>query len=271
MIDDMNFRLKDNIVKLVKFNTLNLADHNYVLENEVINSVDIIFCRNVLMYFSKHQAHEIIKRFYNTIVDGGWLVGAPSESLYFNDTFFKSINIEGRFLYNKDSKENRLTNTINWDITTKNTIKGNEMTTNYAKLEYNKNVATKKILLPVVEGIDIYEKQELDKMHKEDIKEFESLSRSFANEGKLEEALEYCKKAINEDKINPVYYHLLAGIQQEQGNISEAIVSLKKAIYLDSDFIMAYFDLGNLNLKQEKFKEAFKNFENVHTLLRRLQ
>ena len=104
--------LRMNVVNLVKFHTLNLADSTYVLDNEIINNVDIIFSRNVLMYFSKHQAHKIISRFYNIIKNKGWLIGAPTESLYFHDTSFIPINIDGVFLYNKDIKQSGISKAI---------------------------------------------------------------------------------------------------------------------------------------------------------------
>jgi Methylase of chemotaxis methyl-accepting proteins len=259
-VDDIYYRLKDDVINLVKFNTLNLADDTYVLDNEPINNVDIIFCRNVLMYFSKEQAHKIINRFYNIIKNEGWLIGAPTENLYFNDTSFIPINMDGVFLYNKDTKESSIVKKFDNNIKITNTSIEKEMEINYHKREMEKDTIVKNLIVSSEEtNIPVKEKTDLD--------EFEAKCRSLANEGNLGDALEWCKKAINKYKMNPVYYHLLANIQQELENFNDAISSLKKAIYLNSDFIMAYFDLGNLNLKQEKYKEASKNFRNVHTLL----
>ena len=98
--------------------------------------------------------------------------------------------------------------------------------------------------------------------------DYEEQCRTKANEGDLQEAMLICKKAINENKINPKYYYLLANIEQELGNTENSIITLKKAIYLDSNFVMAYFDLGNLLLKLGKNKEALKNFDNVNMLLK---
>ncbi len=59
------------------------------------------------------------------------------------------------------------------------------------------------------------------------------LARAYANQGKLTEALEWCEKAIVADKLNPGFYYLCATILQEQGQVEEAVKSLKQALYLD--------------------------------------
>ena len=43
------------------------------------NAMDVIFCRNVLMYFSPDRAMKIGQRFYQSLVDGGWLILSPVE------------------------------------------------------------------------------------------------------------------------------------------------------------------------------------------------
>ncbi|MEJ8554567.1 CheR family methyltransferase [Tepidibacter sp. Z1-5] len=258
-MDDMRYKIKDDILKLVKFHSLNLADSTYILDGNIIKNMDIIFCRNVLIYFSKYQVNKIINRFYNSTVNGGWLVVAPTESLFLNNSSFRSVNINDMFLYNKSIKKNNPVKLFNNNIFDNNSIEKelviqNEMRTYQSDLEFNGDITIKS-------------EEELPKDDKINVQELEIISRSLANEGRLEEAIECCKKAIFIDKINPFYYYLLASIQQEQGNISEAIITLKKVIYLDSNFIMAYFDLGNLNLKQDKHIQAFKNFKNVIALL----
>lgn len=258
-MDDMRYKLKDDILKLVKFSTLNLADSTYIFNGKIMKNIDIVFCRNVLIYFSKEQTNKIINRFYNSIMNGGWLIVAPTESLFVNDTSFEPLNLNGVFLYNKNIKKNNIVKSFDYDLIDNNIIE--------KKMVIQNERITQPVNLEVSNEIIIKNKKELPNEYAMNAEEFEIISRSFANEGKLEEAIRWCEKAILVDKINPLYYYLLASIQQEQGNISEAVMSLKKSIYLDSNFIMAYFDLGNLNLRQERYKQAFKEFENARALL----
>ncbi|WML37606.1 CheR family methyltransferase [Clostridium sp. OS1-26] len=264
-VEDIRYKLKDSIMELVKFHSLNLADPNYIVDGKIINNVDIIFCRNVLMYFSRPQISQIINRFYNIIANEGWLVVAPTESMFVNDTDFKSVNINNMFLFNKDIAQDNSVKIQDNHSWLKSFSRVKEIKTNFVhKYIYNKNK---------IKDFFIEEERNSNKLlGKETVitEDFELLCRSSANEGNFEEALKWCEKAISSDKINPYYYYLLASIQQEQGNIDEAIISLKKSVYLDSDFIMAYFNLGNLKLKQGKHKEAYKSFENAGMLLNKL-
>jgi chemotaxis protein methyltransferase CheR len=94
------------------------------------------------------------------------------------------------------------------------------------------------------------------------------LARVYANQGRLAEALEWCEKAIATDKLNSVLRYLHATILQEQGLIDGANISLKQALYLNQNFVLAHFVLGNLALQQGKRKESKKHFGNALMLLR---
>lgn len=64
----------------VRFAQLNLALPVYPSAANGTAGIDIIFCRNVLMYFSRALAAQVIARLRACLVDGGWLVVNPSES-----------------------------------------------------------------------------------------------------------------------------------------------------------------------------------------------
>jgi chemotaxis protein methyltransferase CheR len=77
---DQRFELGAEIRKQVRFAQLNLALPVYPSAATATESIDIIFCRNVLMYFSRRQAKLVIERFRACLVEGGWLVVNPSEA-----------------------------------------------------------------------------------------------------------------------------------------------------------------------------------------------
>jgi chemotaxis protein methyltransferase CheR len=93
------------------------------------------------------------------------------------------------------------------------------------------------------------------------------LARVYANQGRLPEAVDCCRKAIAEDKLNPSYHYLLSTILQELNQFEEAARSLKRALYVNQDFALAHFALGNLALQQRRFRESRKHFENALSLL----
>jgi len=69
---------------------------------------------------------------------------------------------------------------------------------------------------------------------------------------------------------NPGYHFLQATIQQELGLIDESIASLKRALYLDQNFVPAHFSLGNLALRRGRVREAGRRFENAMSSLKTL-
>ena len=93
------------------------------------------------------------------------------------------------------------------------------------------------------------------------------LTQAYANQGDLSLALEWSEKAVAADRLNPRPYYLQATIFQEKGDDDAAIVSLKKAIYLDQGFILAHFALANLTLRRGKPKEAARHLKNAASLL----
>jgi len=89
--------------------------------------------------------------------------------------------------------------------------------------------------------------------------------------GKLDEARKWCEQSVQTEKLHPDYHYLLATIYQEQGLVEEPIKSLRHAIYLDPDLVMAYFLLGHLTRGQGKTGESKKYFRNALGLLSSLE
>ncbi len=76
-------RLKSNIRNKIKFSKLNLKE-NYA----AMGKFDIIFCRNVLIYFSEELKRDIIQRLSKSLKPGGYLfLGASESASGFSDAF----------------------------------------------------------------------------------------------------------------------------------------------------------------------------------------
>ena len=62
------------------------------------NKPDVIFCRNVIIYFDKRNKRRLVERFAEALAPGGFLFIGHSESL-FNMT--ESFKLVGNTLYRK--------------------------------------------------------------------------------------------------------------------------------------------------------------------------
>jgi len=95
------------------------------------------------------------------------------------------------------------------------------------------------------------------------------LARICANLGELAEARSWADKALAASKLDPGLHYLRAVILQEEGSFEEAVVALKRALYLLPDFVMAHFALGNLSRRQGRTTDAERHFRNARMLLKR--
>lgn len=74
---DYLVKVKDTISKNVKFEYMNLMSPKYPFKN---NEFDVVFCRNVLIYFNQKDQNSILKKIFSTLKIGGTLYLGHSES-----------------------------------------------------------------------------------------------------------------------------------------------------------------------------------------------
>ncbi|OGP62512.1 MAG: hypothetical protein A2170_10820 [Deltaproteobacteria bacterium RBG_13_53_10] len=72
------------------------------------------------------------------------------------------------------------------------------------------------------------------------------MARLEANAGRLSEARGWAQKGLDQDPLLSETHYLLALIHELQEEVQEALDCLKKAIYLDADFVLAHFGLFHL-------------------------
>ncbi|MGX2984310.1 CheR family methyltransferase [Helicobacter sp. 23-1048] len=83
-IDDISpkervMKAKNNLKKIITFKTLNLFNSKYPFKSE---EFDIVFCRNVLIYFKKDDQIAILERLFDLLRPDGTFYLGHSESLY---------------------------------------------------------------------------------------------------------------------------------------------------------------------------------------------
>ncbi|MEC9406304.1 MAG: CheR family methyltransferase [Pseudomonadota bacterium] len=69
-------RVRPELRRLVEFETFNLLGQQWAR----FNGVDIIFCRNVMIYFDKPTQSALLQQFHRSLRSGGWLFVGHSES-----------------------------------------------------------------------------------------------------------------------------------------------------------------------------------------------
>lgn len=104
---DGGYRVGDRIREFVTFSRLNLYDSSRYL---FLGKMDIIFCRNVIIYFDLLAKKRVIENFYNTLNPGGFLLLGHSESLMNITTAFRLRHFKNDMVYEKPLKLDMVTN-----------------------------------------------------------------------------------------------------------------------------------------------------------------
>ena len=75
--DEVLIKANDELKRMITFHELNLNDSSYSFAN---NQFDVIFCRNVLIYFSAEDQNKILKKLFRHLKIGGTLYLGHSEN-----------------------------------------------------------------------------------------------------------------------------------------------------------------------------------------------
>ena len=93
------YEVKPRLRRMVSFAQMNLASAVYV------GRMDMIFCMNVLIYFSEERRQTLVQRFYDTLEPGGYLFLGHSESISKMPVKFQAIVLNDCILYRKPTAE----------------------------------------------------------------------------------------------------------------------------------------------------------------------
>ena len=276
-----------DIKDMVTFSYLNLIEDSYPSLSNCTNAMDIIFCRNVLMYFAPGQIGLTAERFYRSLLNSGCLIVSPVETALLTHSPFVTVRFQDSTFYRKDVHKTKALQKAAKHVE-KESIPYPSLPPETAKRRRPEKPSrpTRQAELkkpeeaertPYEEAAALYRKglypeaeDRLRKLISNGGRNQEScvlFARVLANQGKLEEALGCCEEAVLADKCNARLHYLLATILEEQKQIEEARVSLKKALYLDRNFVLAHFALANLSLRLGKMVNARKHFGHAAEIL----
>lgn len=223
--------LHDEIARRVSFAELNLMDEIFPCAGNGTEQVDILLCRNVLMYFSPARAKQVAGRLRRALAGDGWLVVGQAEAGHELFAEFKGVQFPDALFYRND---------------------GSRSGPPQSGLPWTRAIADESIALPG-----------------DDPREFVRLAKSCADRGLLAAADRWCEAAIRIDKCDAGLRYLRATVLEQQGRLDSAISLLREAIYLDRGFVLAHFALANLLRRRGHIAQARRHMANATALLNR--
>ncbi|HEV8455604.1 MAG TPA: CheR family methyltransferase, partial [Gemmatimonadales bacterium] len=97
------FELAPAIREMVTFAPLNLAEGGYPTLVTNTGAMDMILCRNVLMYFTPEAQRATVERVHRALLRGGWLAVSPAEASAELLRPLTPVNLPGAILYRKEA------------------------------------------------------------------------------------------------------------------------------------------------------------------------
>ena len=258
---------------MVKFDHLNLARDAYPTPTGGTHKMDIVFCRNVLMYFEPELAARVVGKLHQSLVDNGWLVVSPSEISQAAFAKFSAAHLPGAILHRKGEVAQETALVTASKRTAPSSAKANA---DKPVRRHRPPAATVRPETEYEHALDLYRKGRYPEViaivsrllkSSSDARAMLLRARAHADLGELPSALQWCERTVAADRLNPVGHYLLGTILQELARNVEALLAFRRALYLDPDFTLAHFALGGLYREQLQPRQATKHFTNALQLL----
>jgi len=275
-----NSRIRPEVQSLVTFRYLNLAADTFPSALSGTDDLDLILCRNVMIYFRPELCQEITHRFFNCLEEqGALLVGHSEHSDLIYPGFSRSF-IGRAIVYRKDGK-----NPV-WERGLAIRFRGSGPPPPGILTHEPPGTRREGLQRPLgTEETVIFERGVLLTAQKrpfEAIAEFRrvlamnphneralySIAMLLANTGNVAEAAACAERLIQANPLHLEATYLLAILARETGGLDQELALLKKTVYLNPDFVLGHFQMGLRYLKTGNARLSRRFLLNVLRLLR---
>jgi chemotaxis protein methyltransferase CheR len=299
VFDGRLYEIKPELRKFISFEYLNLASNNLIARCSS-EKFDYIFCRNVMMYFDNYLRKKLIDTFYNLLSDTGYLIVSISEVSLITDPRFDKIYLNDSFIFRKNIHPD--TEKVLPPLSIHSRIKAPETGTEKVHPAYKKPQSAhsraesaKMNVPPALSSDSVLDKAEnsfkegryndtitfISEIFTSQVKYISLpkdqsdklyllITKSCINLYNYEDALKWCTKGIEQNQLFLPHYLAMANIFQLIHANDEAIKTLKTAIYLEPENILANFSLSNLYRKNNEPDLAKKHLQLTLNILEKL-
>lgn len=239
----------------VGFQYHNLVKHPFPSLVNNLCSFDLILCRNAMIYFSRDIMRRLITQFHQCLVEGGWLLvghAEPSPELF---TSFETVNAPGTTLFRKGA--GFAAPIAQNDVELPSTWMESFRVVSSVPVSVPARIQVEPVA-PPPDGAVYSAPPQLSDV------------RLLADQGQWENAARCSQKLLDTDGLNPRAHFYYSLVLEQMGLHDEAERSLRRAVYLDRSFALAHYYLGLVLQKKSDRRGAERSFENVRTLVRKM-
>ena len=271
------WKIADEIKGMVRFGFLNLVAEPYPAD------LDVIFCRNVTIYFELKTTIGIMDRFFGSLADPGYLFLGYSESLQFLTNKFRMESWKDGIYYQKATGKPGESSLAFSQEPGSQEIEvpdrawpppASEPTpekTTPAALSSEEFEATRQQILRFIylkeyaRAMDLIEKVSAEGDRMADI---HYLAADIdANCNRHEKAKARLRKALAIDPLFAPAYYLLGCMELEEGRTPSSKEHLGRALYIDKDFVMARFYMAHVFRTEGRKSDAIREYRNTLAVL----
>ncbi len=270
------WRLNEDIRKMVTFSFLNLVKDPFPDPVNGTDSLDLILCRNVLMYFSYESIKGVADKFKKSLNENGWLIVSQVE---LNDLYlshFEKFSYDNGIFY-KNCSEKSDPKIIKTRIPPHREKRDNPV---YPKKELPSNNSKEEVLsLTTLETL--YLKGDYDacingckKLTETKTTEHSYshlMAKCYANRGDYNLAIECIDKIIESGVDSEDIYYLYGTVLKENNEPEKAESALKKGIYLNPGHLFSHLMLGNIMREEGKREASVRYYKNVLNILSEME
>ncbi|NQU95186.1 MAG: hypothetical protein HQ549_03010 [Candidatus Omnitrophica bacterium] len=276
---DTKYRIQENIRRMINFAFFNLMEESFP------TGFDIIFCRNVVIYFEFETTVKVMNKLYSGLLDGGYMFIGYSETLQFMQDRLQMISWEDAIYYHKAKGKAPVYTEFAEPLPAKEEIDLDKVLEEISKAEATANLEAETKKAPPTQKIENMLIQIIKAMHLKQydkalslIEEASSVddkvvdphylaAEIFINQGKRGEAKTRLSTALKLDSLFAPAHYLYGCIYVEESDLDNAKKSLKKALFIDKNFLLAHFYLAQVFKTEGRTKDAIREYRNSLKLL----
>jgi chemotaxis protein methyltransferase CheR len=221
------------------------------------NGWDVIFCRNVTIYFQPETTRRVIQNLFEALKPGGYLFLGHSETLASVSDRFEVVEAAGVFFYRKPGLGSAGAALHSRRRTRPVTVERPARVVSAAMSARHDAEPARGAIAAGPSSSRV----EADA----------TLRAAFghADLGDLETAERETKAVLAAEPLSAAAHYLLGVIQREQGQSQRAVAAFRRTLCIDKDFALAHFALAGMHHRAGESTEASREYEITLGLLDR--
>ena len=227
----------------IKFNQGNILEFDSPYQ---ASTYDIIFCRNLLIYFHDSARHQALNNLHHLLVSNGLIFFGYAETHHINPQKFSSLAIPQAFVFQKlekkcmDQKKLLRFSSVNVDLLDKEGQLDNPNPyqneyKKYSSRQHNSLVDKDRLFAKKYPVDETIVKRNFETLKNQKISPLIDIThiRKLADHGNLDTALAQCDAYLKANPMSAEGYLLLGEVYQAQGYDEQADMAFQRTLYLN--------------------------------------